>query len=333
MPTRPWPIRVGSLLLREARPDDIETLLALRNDPVVNRFMLRTRVDPEAFRQEWLAVPDSETDFSCVAELDGQVVAMGFLDVVDGMGQPGMPKRTEGVIGYIVDPALGGRGVGSSLTRGLLAAAFRGLGLRRVTASCNADNPASARVLEKAGMRREQHGIEDSWHADLGWVDGYQYALLDREWHRRRVSNLEEPRTGHQLLVGEADAELDARLSAELTRFNYAASGVADQREFTVKVQDENGELLAGLSGWTWGPVAGISMVWVHDQARRLGWGAQLLCAAETLARDRGCRRIVVSSFTFQAPAFYAHHGYVETARITDYPLDGVADVYLVKSL
>lgn len=186
MPTSPWPTRVGILLLRDARPDDIEPLLSLRNEPVVNRFMLRTHVDPETFRREWLAVPDSETDFSCVAELNGQVVAMGFLDVVDGMGQAGMPKRTEGVIGYIVDPALAGRGLGSNLARGLLAAAFQGLRLRRVTASCNADNPASVRVLEKAGMRREQHGVEDSWHADLGWVDGYQYALLDREWHALR---------------------------------------------------------------------------------------------------------------------------------------------------
>jgi RimJ/RimL family protein N-acetyltransferase len=75
--------------------------------------------------------------------------------------------------------------VASDLARGLLAAAFDGLGLRRVTAGCNADNPASARVLEKAGMRREQHGIEDSWHAELGWVDGYQYAILAREWHAR----------------------------------------------------------------------------------------------------------------------------------------------------
>jgi len=183
MLTSPWPVRVGTLLLREARADDIEPLLALRNDPVVNRFMLRTHVDEETFRREWLAAPNSETDFSCVAELDGQVVAMGFLDVVDGMGQPGMPQRTEGVIGYIVDPAFGRRGLGSDLARGLLDAAFQGLGLRRVTASCNADNPASARVLEKAGMRREQHGVEDSWHAELGWVDGYQYALLDREWH------------------------------------------------------------------------------------------------------------------------------------------------------
>jgi RimJ/RimL family protein N-acetyltransferase len=178
---------VGALVLRDARADDIEPLLALRNDPVVNRFMLRNHVDPETFRREWLALPDSETDFSCVAELDGQVVAMGFLDVVDGMGQPGMPERTQAVIGYIVDPAFSGRGVGSSLARGLLAGAFEGLGLRRVTAGCNADNGPSARVLEKAGMRREQHGVEDSWHADLGWVDGYQYALLDREWHARPV--------------------------------------------------------------------------------------------------------------------------------------------------
>ena len=175
-------MRVGSLLLREAAADDVEHLLTFRNDPAVNRFMMRTRVDPQAFREEWLSIPTSDTDFSCVAEVDGAVAAMGFLEVVDGMGQPGMPEGTEGLIGYIVDPRFAGKGVASDLARGLLAAAFGHLGLRRVTAGCNADNPASVRVLEKAGMRREQHGVEDSWHAELGWVDGYTYALLDREW-------------------------------------------------------------------------------------------------------------------------------------------------------
>ena len=175
-------MRVGSLLLREARAGDIEQLLSFRNDPQVNRFMIRTSVEPEAFRREWQAVPTSETDFSCVAELDGNVAAMGFLEIVDGMGQPGMPTRTEGLIGYIVDPDFAGRGVASDLARGLLAGAFDHLGLRRVTAGCNADNLASVRVLEKAGMRREHHGVEDSWHAELGWVDGYQYAMLAREW-------------------------------------------------------------------------------------------------------------------------------------------------------
>jgi RimJ/RimL family protein N-acetyltransferase len=183
---RPWPMRVGPLLLRDPTSDDIEPLLAFRNDAAANRFMIRTSVEPDIFRREWLAVPQSESDFSCVVELDGDVVAMGFLEVVDGLGQPGMPLRTEGVIGYIVDPHRWGQGVGSGLAYGLLAAAFGSLRLRRVTASCNADNPASVRILEGLGMRREQHGVADSWHAELGWVDGYQYAMLDTEWQERQ---------------------------------------------------------------------------------------------------------------------------------------------------
>ncbi len=189
-------MRVGDLLLREAREDDIEQMLLFRNDPAVNRFMIRTSVDPEAFREEWLAVPTSATDFSCVAEVDGRVAAIGFLEVADGMGQPGMPTGTEGGIGYIVEPSFAGKGVASDLARGLLTAAFDHLGLRRVTAGCYADNLASVRVLEKAGMRREQHGVEDSWHAELGWIDGYQYAILAHEWqtsNKPEESNDSEP--------------------------------------------------------------------------------------------------------------------------------------------
>jgi RimJ/RimL family protein N-acetyltransferase len=181
--TSPWPAQSGALLLRDPQPGDAGQLVALRNNPVLNRFMLRTHVDPDAYVQEWASIPDSATDFSCIAELDGRLAGLGFLDVTDGQGQPGMPQGTQGVIGYMLQqPDLAGRGLGTDLARGLLTAAFEALRLRRVTASCNADNIASVRVLEKNGMRREQHGIEDSWHADLGWVDGYQYAMLDREW-------------------------------------------------------------------------------------------------------------------------------------------------------
>ena len=59
--------------------------------------------------------------------------------------------------------------------------AFGALGLHRVTAGCFADNVATWRVMEKAGMRREQHGIQDSWHAELGWLDGFTYAVLADE--------------------------------------------------------------------------------------------------------------------------------------------------------
>jgi RimJ/RimL family protein N-acetyltransferase len=104
-------------------------MLALRNNPVVNRFMLRTRVEPETYRQEWLTIPTSDTDFSCVAQFDDEIVGLGFLDLVDGMGQPGMPQRTQGVMGYMLEPGFAGRGFGTDLARGLLSAAFDKTGI------------------------------------------------------------------------------------------------------------------------------------------------------------------------------------------------------------
>lgn len=184
----PWPTQAGALLLRDPRAADIDQLVEVRNDPVVNQFMVRTRVEPETFREELLGARSSDEDFACVAELEGNVVALGFLELVDGAGQPGAPTRTEALVGYVVDPVASGRGVGTQLAQGLVTAAFESLGARRVTAGCYADNLASVRILEKIGMRREQHGVRDTWHADLGWVDGYQYALLNDEWRESRRS-------------------------------------------------------------------------------------------------------------------------------------------------
>ena len=136
-----------------------------------------------------------------------------------------------------------------------------------------------------------------------------------------------------RLTVGDKDTELDARLDAELTAYNLATSGVHEQVEFTVKITDDAGDLVAGLSGWTWGTCAGISLVWVREDRRAQGAGARLLEAADRVARERGCTQIVVSSFTFQAPGFYARHGFVETGRTEGLPLEGAADVHLVKRL
>lgn len=136
-----------------------------------------------------------------------------------------------------------------------------------------------------------------------------------------------------RVLVGGADAELDVRLSGELDAYNTAASGVDDQREFTVRAEDADGHLLAGLSGWTWGTCAGIAMVWVREDHRRGGLGGQLLAAAEQVSRERGCTRLTVSSFTFQAPAFYERYGFVETGRTEGLPVEGHADVHFVKLL
>jgi GNAT superfamily N-acetyltransferase len=140
-------------------------------------------------------------------------------------------------------------------------------------------------------------------------------------------------RDRHGLVVGDGDDDLDERLSAGLDEFNLAATGVGDQRRITVRVDDADGEVVGGQRGWTWGTCAGISMVWIREDARGDGWGRRLLAAAEQVARERGCRQVVVSSFTFQAPAFYERCGYVETGRVEGLPLDGMADVQFRKRL
>ena len=108
----------------------------------------------------------------------GEGTWIGAFTLIDGMGQPGMPRRTEADLGYTFDPAYGGRGYATEAVIAMVEHAFGRLGVRRVTAGCYAGNQASVRILEKAGMHREQHGVGDSWHAELGWVDGYTYALL-----------------------------------------------------------------------------------------------------------------------------------------------------------
>ncbi|MFW6695541.1 GNAT family N-acetyltransferase [Streptomyces sp. MAR4 CNX-425] len=137
---------------------------------------------------------------------------------------------------------------------------------------------------------------------------------------------------GPTLTTGDRDTELNERLTAELVAFNTAATDAADRDMFSVKVTDEAGRLIGGLAAWTWGGLCGIEMLWVREDDRKDGWGSRILDAAEAEARRRGCDRVTVSSFTFQAPGFYQRHGYAETGRTLGFP-GGHADVHMYKSL
>ena len=175
-------MRTERLELRPVTDGDIDRILEYRNRADVTRWLLRTEVDPEAFRAAWKAAADDPDDHSVAVVLDGRVIGTVSLTVADGMGQPGMPTGTEAELGYIFDPDHGGRGYASEAVAAVVGRSFGSLGVRRITAGCFADNAASVRILEKLGMRREQHGVGDSWHAELGWIDGFTYAILADEW-------------------------------------------------------------------------------------------------------------------------------------------------------
>ncbi|GAB3623630.1 GNAT family protein [Mariniluteicoccus endophyticus] len=182
----PWPKTVNGVLLRDPCSGDADIIATFRNLPGVNRWLIVTHESVDELRQRWEGVLASDRDFSCIAEVDGELAGIGFLEIADGMGQPGKPLGTDASIGYIVRPGWEGRGVGTAIAAGVVEAAFMDLGLRRVEAGCYADNTASWRILEKAGLKREQHGRRDSWHAELGWIDGYTYAALCDDWMIKR---------------------------------------------------------------------------------------------------------------------------------------------------
>lgn len=137
---------------------------------------------------------------------------------------------------------------------------------------------------------------------------------------------------GGTLSIGHEDGDLCKRLSEGLDEVNFPATGTtpADQTILSVRAVDDDGELVGGLTAWTWGGLLGIEMLWVREDSRRSGWGGRLLQAAEEEARRRGCDRGCVSSFTFQAPNFYQRHGYRETGRTLGFP-GGAADVHMFK--
>jgi RimJ/RimL family protein N-acetyltransferase len=183
-----WPRSAGPLELHRPTPELLRQVLEWRNRPEVTRWLLRTEVDPRAFVERWMR--DDPLDHSAIAVVDTDVVGTGSLWITDAMGQShvdeGPWRGAEAGIGYVIDPAHAGRGYATAIARALMDLAVDELGVHRVTAGCFADNVASWKVMEKLGMRREQHGVRDSWHAELGWIDGFTYALLAEEWRARR---------------------------------------------------------------------------------------------------------------------------------------------------
>ncbi|MGY1582417.1 GNAT family N-acetyltransferase [Streptomyces sp. MN13] len=128
------------------------------------------------------------------------------------------------------------------------------------------------------------------------------------------------------LRTGGQDEALEELLDHELTAFNGAACGAGTPKEFSVRVDDAAGEPVGGLTGWTWGGLCAVHLLWVREDVRGDGWGSRLMRAAEEEGVRRGCTDMVVSTYTFQAPEFYLKLGFRETGRTPGVP-GGHADV------
>lgn len=100
------------------------------------------------------------------------------------IGRAGLQRSAteprEALTWFITDPSIWNQGYLTEGAAAVLGYCFEQLKLHRVWAECDPKNTGAVRAMEKLGMRREAHFVENVWRD--GWHDTAVYALLDREW-------------------------------------------------------------------------------------------------------------------------------------------------------
>jgi RimJ/RimL family protein N-acetyltransferase len=178
-----WPVHTERLRLRPATAADARATWEFRQLPEFARWMTAAPNGLDAYEAQfnqpaWL-------DKALVIEMSGSVIGDLMLAVQDGWAQAEVTEQARAVeadLGWGLHPQHGGKGYATEAVRELLRICFDDLGVRRVTASCFADNGASWRLMERVGMRRESYTRQDALHRDGAWLDSMGYALLRDEW-------------------------------------------------------------------------------------------------------------------------------------------------------
>ena len=194
MPAPEWPLETERLILRPFEPGDLEALHEIHSDDGVVRWLydeartlaethdlLSRKVEAAALSREgdWLSA-------AAVLRATGELVGDLALNWAS-------EEHRQGEVGFLVHPRHQGNGYATEAARPLLAFAFETMGLHRVVGRLEARNAASARVLEKLGMRREGHLVENEW-VKGEWQSELVYAILEREWRDRSAGGADGDR-------------------------------------------------------------------------------------------------------------------------------------------
>jgi GNAT superfamily N-acetyltransferase len=133
-------------------------------------------------------------------------------------------------------------------------------------------------------------------------------------------------------LTDAPDPRLEEILEDGLAAYNAEKTHRRDWRPLAITALDpETGELAGGLLGRTSLGLFFLDLFYLPERLRRNGTGSAMLRMAETEAICRGCRAAMLVTVNFQAPDFYARHGWEEFGRIASAP--GVERIFMRKAL
>lgn len=160
---------MGPYRLRPFRESDCHAIVEIANDREVSRNLTDRFPFPytDADAEEWIAVCEAvgEPTQNFAVEVDGLLAGGAGLRVL------GEERAGSAIIGYWLGRRYWGRGVASTVVPALCDYAFETFQVDRLEATVFGWNPASARVLEKAGFRSEgclrRAVVKDGQHTDL----------------------------------------------------------------------------------------------------------------------------------------------------------------------
>ena len=177
-----YPLRTDRLELRPFTVDDLDDAYRYMSDPAIVRYLyweVRDRAEVRAFLAERAlqGTLDREGDrlyLALVLPVTGQVIGEVMLHWSSR-------EHRQGEIGFVLGPDFHGKGYAREAALVALELGFDLLGLHRIVGRCDANNVASASLMERLGMRREAHFIHDEFFKGE-WGDTLVYAMLDDEW-------------------------------------------------------------------------------------------------------------------------------------------------------
>lgn len=176
------PIRTERLTLRALTADDLDHHWRLVRDPEVVRYLYEEPLDRDAAARH--------LEKRLVAQLPAEGEWLNLAVECDGayLGEVGVCLRSvehrQCEVGYVFLPETSGQGYATEAAVAMVALAFTELGAHRVVGRLDARNGASARVLERLGMRREGY-LRENEFVKGEWTDEIVYAVTEDEWRVR----------------------------------------------------------------------------------------------------------------------------------------------------
>jgi len=178
------------LLLREFSMSDWPALNAYTSDPEVVKYMPfgpTTEAQTRDHISQCLATaaeqPRRIYELAVILRVENRLIGTVTL-ALDPQ------ERRRSYFSYLFHREYWGHGYATEAMHTLINFGFHVLQLHRLDDTCDTRNLASARVMEKLGMRREGHLRETIWK-DGQWYDEYIYSILAHEWSMEEVNRVQ----------------------------------------------------------------------------------------------------------------------------------------------